>query len=235
MIGGTVLIAVIVVALAIVVSTSGGSKTSKAPSVNSASAKASSTKVSNLLAGIPQAGNRLGSPTAKVTITEYGDLQCPVCKDFATGAEEKLISNEVKSGKAQLLYRSLCTATCNGPTANMFTSQQAAAGAAGLQAKEWNYVMLFYNEQGAEGSSYVNDSYLNGLASQIPGLTYAKWSSDRTSSTLTSQVTSDQQQASAAGFNSTPTIVVQGPKGEAQPIVGDTDYGTLQSAINQVS
>ena len=41
--------------------------------------------------------------------------------------------------------------------------------------------------------------------------------------------------AASKGYSSTPTIVVSGPKGEAQPIVGDTDYGSLESAIKSVT
>jgi protein-disulfide isomerase len=82
----------------------------------------------------------------------------------------------------------------------------------------------------------VTTSYLDGLAEQVPGLNYPQWSSARQSSSLASQVASDEQAASTAGYNSTPTIVIQGPKGQAQPIVGNpTSYSQLESAIKSVS
>ena len=43
--------------------------------------------------------------------------------------------NEVRSGKVKLVYRSLETATGNGPNPGVFPTQQAAALAAGLQSK----------------------------------------------------------------------------------------------------
>jgi protein-disulfide isomerase len=235
MIVGVVVVAVVVVVVAIVISSGGSSPTNHAPKNNSAAAKADATAVNSLIAGIPQAGNRLGTPSAPVTVTEYGDLQCPVCRDFAEGSEQQLIKNVIRPGKAQLVYRSLCTATCNGGETSVFAPQQAAAIAAGLQGKEWNYVLLFYKEQGQEGTGYVNDAYLNNLAGQVPGLNYNKWSSDRQSAGLTSQVQSDEQQAQSRGFSSTPTVVIQGPKGQAQPIVGVPTYSSLQSAIKSVS
>jgi protein-disulfide isomerase len=177
---------------------------------------------------------RLGSSKANVVVTEFGDLQCPICRDFALGTENQLISNDVRSGKVQLVYKSLETATGNGPDPGVFPTQQAAAYAAGLQGKGWNYVLLFYREQGTENTAYVTPNYLNGLAKQISGLNYAKWSSDRGSSSLLSRVTAEEQLAQTLGLNSTPAITVQGPKGEAQPIIGDTDYNTLESAINSV-
>src|SRR5437660_1787865 len=81
---------------------------------------------------------------------------------------------------------------------------QTAALAAGNQKKAWNYIELFYHEQGDETSSYVTDSYLSGLAAQIPGLNVSQWGSDRQSSTLSAKVTADEQAAAAAGYNSTP-------------------------------
>jgi protein-disulfide isomerase len=117
----------------------------------------------------------------------------------------------------------------------VFPTQQAAAAAAGQQGKAWQYILLFYNQQGTEDTGYVNDGYLTGLAKQIPSLNYSKWNTDRQSSTLTGQVTTDEQAAAAQGFTATPSITFQGPKGKGQPIISDADYGTLQQHINAVS
>jgi protein-disulfide isomerase len=231
MLGGVLLGAVILVVVAIAISSSGGSST---PAPTSSAAKQQAATVSSLLSGIPQSGSTLGSPSAKVTVTEFGDLECPICRDFALGAENQLISTDVRSGKVKLVYRSLETATGNGPNPGVFPSQQAAALAAGVQGKGWDYIDLFYHEQGQEGTAYVTPSYLDGLARQIPGLNYAKWLADSNSSALTAQVTADGQGAAAKGFNSTPTITIQGPKRAAQPIVGTTDYGTLEASIKSV-
>jgi protein-disulfide isomerase len=216
------------------ISSSGGTSGS-APKPNTAQAKNAASTVTNLLNGIPQQGNTLGNPNAKVTVTEYGDLVCPICKDFALGSESQLIANDVRSGKVKIVYKALETAsaTANG---SMFVPSQTAALAAGLQKRAWDYIELFYHEQGDETSSYVTDNYLDGLAQQVPGLNYSKWSSDRQSGSLSSTVNADQQAAANAGYNSTPTILIQGPKGQAQPIVGNpSSYGQLESAINSVA
>jgi protein-disulfide isomerase len=52
---------------------------------------------------------------------------------------------------------------------------------------------------------------------------------------LTNQVSADVSSANAAGFNSTPTLVVTGPKSQAQPLVGDQTYGTMETTIQSVS
>ena len=121
------------------------------------------------------------------------------------------------------------TATGNGPNASMWTQQQAAANAAGLQNKAWDYIELFYYEQQAESSQYVNPAFLQSIAQQIPGLNYASWQANRQSPTLEGQVTNDGTTAQSLGFTSTPTIVVKGPKGQATPIQ------SLPSSSNEIA
>lgn len=232
--GGIVVIALVIVGVAIAIS-SGSGGSGSAPKLGTAAAKQAATSVNGSLAGIPQSGMTVGSPSAPVTVTEYGDLECPVCRTFATGTTDQLIANDVKAGRVKLTYRSLETASQNSPISNVFPVQQAAAVAAGNQNKAWNYILLFYTLQGQEGTGYANSSFLNGLAGLVPGLNYSKWSGDRTSSTATNQVASDQQTAASRGFNSTPTLTVQGPKGQAQPIVGAVGYSSLESTIKSVA
>jgi protein-disulfide isomerase len=232
MLGGTVVGAILVVVVAIVISSGGSNAQVIKP--NSPAAKKAQTTVNTLLAGIPQQGATLGSPSAKVTVTEYGDLVCPVCKSFALGTENQLIANEVRSGKVKIVYKALETASAQA-NHSMFVPSQTAMLAAGNQKKAWNYIELFYHEQGDETTSYVTDNYLGGLAKQIPGLNYSQWNSDRGASNLQSQVNADTSSASAAGYDSTPTILVSGPKSRAQALIGNQSYSAIQSQIKSVS
>jgi protein-disulfide isomerase len=221
--GGVVGLAVAAVVVLIVISSSGGGKS---PSAKASSVTAAA--VNTLLTGIPQSGTTLGSPKAQITVTEFGDLECPFCAQFAKGAENTLIANDVRAGKVKLVYRSLETAT-QDPT--LFSTQQSDAYAAGAQDRALNFIELFYHEQGVEDSGYVTTGYLDGLAKQIPGLDYSKWQAASTSSTYSDAVLADEQAAAKAGFNSTPTIVVSGPKGSHQITSATIDYATLESAI----
>jgi protein-disulfide isomerase len=248
MLGGVVLAAIVVVVVVVVISSS-SSGGGKAPKPHSAAAKAAATAVDTLLTGIPESGQTLGSPSAPVTITEYADLECPVCDAFAlpsnrntsdgtpgTGYLDQLVKQYVRTGKVKIVFRSLETATGNGPNSSMWTPQQSAAYAAGLQGKAWYYIELFYYQQQSETSSYVNQTFLQSLAQEIPGLDFSKWNSDRQSQRLASQVASDGQAGLAHGFSATPTIVVQGPKGQAPPIQSlPSSYGQITSEISSVS
>jgi protein-disulfide isomerase len=232
MLGGTLIVAVAVVAIAIAVSSGGGGG---APKLNTPAARAAATSVNSLLAGIPQSGTTLGNPSAPVTITEYGDLKCPICKDFALGAENQLITNDVKTGKAKLVYKSLCTATCGGPQPGIFGTQQADAYAAGAQNKAWYYIELFYHLQGDETASYVTPAFLEGLAKLVPGLNFSQWRSASSQATYKSQVTADENAAATKGYTSTPTVIIAGPKGTQVFDQSLEDYPTYQSAVTSVS
>lgn len=224
------IVALAVLAVAVSVGLSGsGSGSTHAPAPHSAAARAAVRRVETLLAGLPQqAGNVLGRSVAPVTVTVYSDLQCSACAalDLAAGVTnpagvtgsgvlDALIASEVATGRIRLVYKSLETATAGGPTAGMWITQQAAVNAAGLQRKGWDYVELFYNEQGAEGTAYVTMPYLIGLARQIPGLDYARWLRDlRSDRTVRAAVAADNAEGTRLdeGRPSTPTIWVSGPR-----------------------
>jgi protein-disulfide isomerase len=245
--GGVALVAVIVIVAAIVISS--GNSTPKPVKVGSPAQLADVAKVNTLLGGIGEASNNtLGSPTAPIQITEFGDLECSACDDFAldtnentsagvkgSGVENQIINQYVRTGKASFVYRSLDTATSGGATPSMFSPQQSAALAAGLQGKGWYYIELFYKEQQPEGTPYTQ-SFLEGIAKQVPGLNYSKWLSDLTSnSSLAAQVQSDASAANAAGYTSTPTVVIKGPKGQAPAIQNVPTFSQIQSEIKSVS
>ena len=227
---GVGVIAAAFVAVAIAVS-SGAS--GAPPKPQSQAAQHTAAAVHSLLKGIPQSGNTLGSRKAKVTLTEFGDLKCPICRQFALGAEKQLIARDVRAGRLKIKYRSLCTATCAGPQPSVFSTQQAAALAAGQQARAWYYIELFYHLQGDETTSYVTPSFLESLAKLVPGLNYDKWQSARSTSTLFNRVSLDQRAAQAAGFSGTPSVIIQGPKG-VRKIAYLGDYATYETAIRAV-
>ena len=223
-------VAIAIVAVAVAISSSGGGS---APEAAQQRRQASSGGGGRPASGIPQSGNTLGSPHAPVTVTEFADLKCPYCREFTLGPEAELIAKDVRAGKVRITYRSLCTATCNGPQPQVFTTQQAAALAAGEQDRPWYYIQLFYQLQGDETTSYVTPAFLDALAKLVPGLDYAKWKSDLGSPHLAALVTADQRAAHALGFTGTPSLLIRGPKG-TRKIAELTDYGTYESAIRAV-
>jgi protein-disulfide isomerase len=173
----------------------------RAPQVN-----ASAAAVNALLAGIPQSGNTLGDPRAPITLQYFADLQCPFCRRFTLGTLPSLIQNYVRAGRLKIEYHSLETATKDPQT---FEAQQLAALAAGKQNKMWNFVELFYHEQGPENSGYVTENYLQGLAQQVAGLNLISGTSARSEANLLDAIARDARAAARAGLASTPSFVVR--------------------------
>jgi protein-disulfide isomerase len=229
--GGIAGVVVVIIAIILVATGSGGSKSAPAP--KSAAANAAAAEVTSLLQGIPQNGITLGNPNAPVTIQYFGDLECPICKQFTLGALRPLIQKDVRTGKAKIEYRSMQTATRERET---FQTQQVAALAAGKQNLMWHYIELFYHEQGEEGSGYVTESYLQGLAAQVPGLNLSNWSSARNDPAYANQVISDAQDANKNGFTGTPSFLIGKTGGSMQKLENPslTDPSSFEPVIEKL-
>jgi protein-disulfide isomerase len=242
--GGVAVAAIIVIVVAIVVSSSGSANknTSTGLPTTGASTRAIQTAVDAELSGIPQKGTTLGDPSAPVTMTYFGDLQCPICREFTLDILPQFIADQVRPGNVKVQYRSFCTASCNNTSVSnpeqLFKTQQVAADAAGQQNHFWDYAELFYHEQGQEDTPYVTSSYLEGLAKQITGLNLTTWQTDRTDPALLDQVDADLSTAQQEGLQGTPTLIMSGKKG-SEIVEGSGGglpaYGDLAAAVKAVS
>ena len=223
---GIVVAVVVAVVVVILIATGGGGTKKIAP--HSAAANQATATVNKLIAGIPQSGNTLGNPNAPVTLQYFGDLECPICKNFTLGALPPIIQKWVRTGKVKIEYRSLETATREPET---FKTQQVAALAAGKQQKMWNYLETFYHEQGEEDSGYVTESFLQGLAQQVPGLNLTTWTNERSDPALVTQIATDAQAANNVGFTGTPSFLIGKTGGTASKL----EYSSLSdpSSFNE--
>lgn len=181
------------------------------------------------IGGIPQHGQTLGKPSAKVTMVYVGDLQCSYCQLFTIFDLPTFVSHYVRTGKVKVTYDSLCTASCGNDAwgsekaaATVFERQQLAASAAGVQGKFWDYAERFYREQGGEGTAYSTDAYLQAIAGQVPGLNLKTWTYDRkTDPNLANQLDTDASLAAKyfkqigvpTDEQGTPSAIFIGPKG----------------------
>ena len=205
--------AVIVVIVVILIATSGGGGKGAASHVGEktksgelpTATKEAVAAVNSEIGGISQSGNVLGSPTAPVTIAYFGDLECPICREFTLGALPKIIEKWVRAGKVKIEYRNLETATREPET---FRNQQSAALAAGKQNKGWYYIELFYHLQGQEDSGYVTEKYLQGIAEATPGLNLTQWQAARSDQSFQAKLALDTQEANNAGFTGTPSFQI---------------------------
>jgi protein-disulfide isomerase len=223
-IGGFAAVAVIVAL--IVISQSGGGSGSSSPPAN----VTGTAQVDAQLKGLDQSGAVLGSSSATTTVIEYGDPQCSSCKFFSENVAPQLISGQVRSGAVKYEFRPFLII---GPDSK---PAMRAALAAGEQNRFWNFLQLFYLNQGGENSGYVTDSFLTGLAKEAGVPDVGKWNTDRNDPKWNAVIQQGSAQANSFGFTGTPSIVVQGPNGQ-KPIGGSSipTLDQIQSAIQQVS
>ena len=181
-------------------------------------------EVDRLLAGIPQHGMVLGDPKAPVTLIEFGDLQCPVCAGYAKEIMPPVIENQVKNGEAKIDFRNL---TIIGPES---IPAGAAALAAGEQGRGWNYLEIFYRNQGEERSGYVTDEFMRAVAGAARVKNLAEWNQDRRN--LTGEVEKTTEEAGKLGYSGTPSFAVEGPGAKGLELLGTPEStGALEAAI----
>jgi protein-disulfide isomerase len=215
-------LAIVAVAVAVVVSqsqTSGGDTNLEHVS-----------EVEANLAGIPQEKLLLGRPTAKVKLVEFGDLQCPICRDFAVKVLPELIENKVRTGEARIEYRNF---PILGPE-----SVTAAPGAiaAGEQTRGWNFIELFYKNQGIENTGYVTDEFLNSIAKGAKVADIARWNRERESPSAKAEVERTKAEAEHLQFEGTPSFAVEGPGTTGlEPLGTLGSLGEFEEAIENAS
>ncbi len=183
--------------------------------------------IETLLADIPQSANGLGAPAAPVTLEYFGDLECPFCKQFSLEVLPSIIQRFVPTGDLRIEYHALQTAT-REPEA--FVAQQVAALSAGRQDRAWYFIEIFYREQGEEGSGYVTETYLEGIARQVPDLDLSQWLRDRSDPELAQEIAADEQSAEEHGLAGTPSFLI-GPTGGPMKSFSPTDPKSFDAAI----
>jgi protein-disulfide isomerase len=177
------------------------------------------------LDGLPQSGTALGSPAAAVTLEYFGDLECPFCRDFTLSGLPPLIERWVRPGQLRIEYHALETATGEP---DVFVAQQVAALAAGRQGKGWDFIEAFYRDQGEEGSGYVTEAFLQGIAGRVRGLDLARWTNDRRDVGLAAEIADDGQAAESAGLRGTPSFLIGRTEGTLAKL---DDQTSLDAAI----
>jgi hypothetical protein len=159
-------------------------------------------EVHALLAGIPQQGQTLGARTAPVTLQVYAELE-----DYSSGSWLRLFFPFIVRAfvRPKILKVEYLAFKTNTIGSEMFAKQQAAALAAGAQNKLWNFVLIFSCEQGIERTPYATESFLDGIARQVPALNIKRWSTDSNADTRIEQVVEEDQQGRAEGIHVTPS------------------------------
>lgn len=147
---------------------------------------------------------KIGSESAKVTVVEFSDFQCPACK--AAQPTVKLLIDRY-GDNLRFVYRHFPL-----PSHQFGFGAAEAAEAAGLQGKFWEmHDKLF------EISPDLGKDKLVQAASDL-GLDMDKFNKDLDSDAVRQKVLDDQKDGNSLQVNATPTFFVNGTR-----IVGTGD------------
>lgn len=166
----------------------------------------------SIFGGVPQAGDRLGSSDAPVSIQIFADLQCSTCRPDFLGTIPGLVEDEVRPGRVKLLMRHYSVA--ENPVELGFFGAEAAA----QQGYGWPYTYLFFRNQDEAKRLGVTDKFLESLAGSIAELDVAAWRDylDRESASdgaITGTLQADDQLGTQLGIRTRQAAVISGPLG----------------------
>jgi protein-disulfide isomerase len=182
-----------------------------------------------LLGPIDQRGTALGEPDAPFVLTEFADLQCPFCKQFSEDVFPILVDRFVAPGELRIEFRPLTFLGADSVEA----AQMAAA--VGLQDQLWSFVDLFYDQQQAEGSGYVDETYLSDLAEALPGVDAERALAERGSPGVDAVLADAESLAREFAIESTPSFLFGRAGAEARRVEADiTDPQAFVAVIEQL-
>ena len=171
----------------------------------------STVSPSTLLDGIPQDRALLGSEAATVTLIQFEDLQCPVCRTYQADGFPNIVEEYVRPGKVKLRFVGMAFL---GPDSEKALLHVLAAGA---QGKLWQFADGLYANQGGENTGWVTDELLEELAGRLE-LDWAKLRTDADGAAALQQAKSMAAEAQQRKIPGTPWFYVQVGDGEPYEI-----------------
>ena len=160
-----------------------------------------------------------GDKTAKVTLIEYADFQCPAC-----GAYHPLIDQLLKdyNGKLFYVYRMFPLTNIHQ---NAFVSAEAGY-AAWKQGKFFQMDDLLFNNQNSWADVSDPKNIFVSYAKQL-NLNIDQFNKDMNSDAAKTYVQDSENEALSEGINATPTFILDGVK-----IQNPNSYADFQKLIN---
>jgi protein-disulfide isomerase len=164
-----------------------------------------------------QRGPYLGPARARYTLVEFVDLQCPFCARFDRDVLPVVIERFVRPGRLRLELRPIAFLGRDSATG------AAATVAAGMENRMWQFVDLFYRNQGRENSGYATPAFLGRLARAVAGLDPARFRQVSGSPKLIAMLEDNARAARAARITATPSFRL-GPTGGILAPFGKSPY-----------
>jgi protein-disulfide isomerase len=225
LLGGVLVAAGVVVTVAIAVSSSSPKK------LKAGVRPPQSAEVAAMFKGIPQHGQALGKPNAPLTLDEFADLKCPICRAYTAQALPTLVKDYVRPGKLKIIFQP--QTFVGSPPGD---SEHAArfALAAGSQNKMWQFAELWYDNQQDESTAYATDTYIRQIASGVRGLNIDRAMKQRNSARVSRALSSASSLFDRSGFTGTPSFLLGGNGQPLKPLSALVDPSQFTGPIDRL-
>src|SRR5512133_4332257 len=165
-----------------------------------------------IFGGVQQAGDRLGSPDAPVSIQWFDDMQCSNCRAQFLSTIPALTNDYVRPGELKILYRHYSFSSATEELG--FFGAEAAAD----QGYTWPYVYLFFRNQDEAKRFGVDRDFLTDVAGAIPELDVPQWrdyldSEGGSDGAIARRLARYENLATGLGIRAQPAAIVSGPNG----------------------
>lgn len=171
----------------------------------------------------------LGNPNASVTVVEFGDYRCPICKQFEQQVFPQLNEQFISNDRINFYFVNYAFLDSGFP--GQTSTRAAIAGECVLnqdQEQFWNYHHHLYDIQGAESTDWATEQVLlNAFNESTEGLDYNEFEQCLVNQETRSEVQQDRQMARNLGVSGTPTVFVNGKK------VSNWGFNSLKVVIQQ--
>jgi len=161
-----------------------------------------------LVDGIPQEGTVLGDRSAKVTLLQYEDLQCPYCRQYTITLFPLVVDDYVRNGTVKIDFRGIDLLGEDS------TQALRAVLAAAKQGKAWQLVELFYANQGEEGSGWVTDVLIDDMAGSVVGLDVEQLKADADSDEIATEIAKLHDEVTSRQVQGTPWFFIRTADGK---------------------
>jgi protein-disulfide isomerase len=184
---------------------------------------ANASPIDTTLPPVHSEGYVIGSPTAPIEITEFGDFECPACGRFAVLTEPDIRKNFVDAGKVRWRFIDFPL----GVHRNTWQASRAAA-CADEQGKFWPFHDLLYQTQDQWNGEVTSspDKLMKQYARQL-GLNGPQFDQCVDSKKYQAKIQAHYELATQRQVNQTPTFYIG-----QQQIAGAVPYDEFAKYIN---
>ena len=169
----------------------------------------------------------LGSPTASITIIEFGDYQCHQCYNWFHNTKPAIFENYIDTGKANLIFVDLAILGRDSPKA------AAATYCAEEQGVYWEFHDLLYTSQESQiDNGWASPERLKAFAFSL-GLDMDLFDNCLDSGKFLKRVQFNTNEAKKQGATGTPTFIIVSSDGQ-QKIGGAQPFSVFKNIIDSM-